>query len=136
MIEFLSVLILVFALTLTLLGLVTIWLERRTSRWQGIVSSILGLLLGAGYALLGSRFSTPLFGRLIVRVDWPALIRRLATYTVGILAGIALATSLFLWVSGQYHSWHIRRRVLALVVGASAVAILVTFLAIWLSCLV
>lgn len=133
MIELLSILILTFSLTMVLLGLITLWLERGPGRWQGVVVSLLGLLVGAGYAFLGSRFSLALFGRLIVRVNLPALMATAVTYTVGVLAGVALAVGLFLWVTGRYHVWQIRRRVLALVLTAVLLAVLFTFLAVWLS---
>ncbi|HEC35211.1 MAG TPA: hypothetical protein ENI39_01595 [Anaerolineae bacterium] len=133
MIELLSILVLTFSLTLVLLGLITLWLERKPGRWQGIVVSLLGLLVGVGYAFLGSRFSLALFGRLIVRVNLPVLMATAVSYTVGVLGGIALAVGLFLWVTGRYHVWQIRRRVLALVLTAVLLAILLTFLAAWLS---
>ncbi|HIE38365.1 MAG TPA: hypothetical protein EYH30_03665 [Anaerolineales bacterium] len=133
MVELLSILILTFSLTMVLLGLITLWLERGPGRWQGVVVSLLGLLVGAGYAFLGSRFSLALFGRLIVRVNLPALMATAITYTVGVLAGVALAVGLFLWVTGRYHAWQIRRRVLALVLTAVLLAVLFTFLAVWLS---
>jgi len=133
MIELLSILVLTFSLTLILLGLITLWLERKPGRWQGIVVSLLGLLVGVGYAFLGSRFSLALFGRLIVRVNLPVLMATAVSYTVGVLGGIALAVGLFLWVTGRYHVWQIRRRVLALVLTAVLLAILLTFLAAWLS---
>ncbi len=133
MIELLSILVLSFSLTLILLGLITIWLERGPARWQGVVMALLGLLIGAGYAFLGSRFSIALFGRLIVRVNLPALMLTAVTYTVGLLGGIALASGLFLWVTGRYRTWEIRRRVLALVLAAVLLTILLTFAAVWLS---
>ena len=91
MVELLSVLVLTFSLTLIVLGLITLWLERRPGRWQGIAVGLLGMLVGMGYAFLGSRFSLELFGRLIVRIDLPALMVTAITYTVGVLGGIALA---------------------------------------------
>lgn len=133
MIELLSILVLTFSASLILLGLITLWLERRPGRWQGIIVSLLGLLVGAGYAFLGSRFSMLLFGRLIVRVNLPALMATALTYTVGVLAGVALAFGLFLWVTGRYQAWQIRRRVLALTLAAILLTILLTFLAVWLS---
>jgi hypothetical protein len=133
MVELLSVLVLTFSLTLIVLGLITLWLERRPGRWQGIAVGLLGLLVGVGYAFLGSRFSLELFGRLIVRIDLPALMVTAITYTVGVLGGIALAVGLFLWVTGRYRVWQIRRRVLVLVLAAVLLAVLFTFLAVWLS---
>ena len=133
MIELLSILVLTFSLTLVLLGLVTFWLERRPGRWQGVVVSLVGLLVGAGYAFLGSRFSLALFGRLIVRVNLPALMGTAITYTVGVLGGVGLAVGLFLWVTGRYQAWQIRRRLLAMILVALLLAVLLTFVAVWLS---
>lgn len=132
-IELLSILVLTFSLTLVVLGLITLWLERRPVRWQGAVMGLVGLLVGAGYAFLGSRFSMALFGRLIVRVNLPALMLTAITYTVGVVGGFLTALGLFLWVTGRYRAWEIRRRVLATVILAVLVTILLTFLAVWLS---
>jgi len=133
MIELLSILVLTFSLTLLLLGLITLWLERGPGRWQGVVVSLLGLLAGSGYAFLGSRFAITLFGRLVVRVNLPALMATAITYTVGVLGGAALAFGPFLWITGRYRDWHIRRRVLALLLAAVLLAVALTFLAVWLS---
>ncbi len=133
LIKLLSVLTLSFAGALILLGLFTLWLERGVGRWQGITVSLLGLLLAAGYGFLASRFSEALFGRLIVRVDLPALMGTAITYTIGMVGGIAMATALFIWTTGRYQAWQIRRRVLALVLGAVLLTLLLTFTAIWLS---
>jgi len=133
MIELLSILILTFSLTLILLGLITLWLERGTGRWQGVATSLVGLLVGAGYYFLGSRFSLILFEALIVRVNWPALVVTTITHMVGLLGGIGLAVGLFLWVTGRYQAWQIRRRMLALVLVAILLVVLLTFLAVWIS---
>lgn len=133
MIELLSILVLTFSLTLIVLGLITLWLERKPGRWQGVVVILLGLLVGTGYAFLGSRFSLLLFDRLIVRVNLPALMLTALTYTAGVLGGVALAFGIFLWVTGKYHVWQIRRRVIALALAAVLLALLLTFLAVWLS---
>ncbi|MGD1993058.1 MAG: hypothetical protein PVI59_07695 [Anaerolineae bacterium] len=133
MIELLSILVLTFSLTLIVLGLITLWLERKPGRWQGVVIILLGLLVGIGYAFLGSRFSLLLFGRLIVRVNLPALMLTAVTYTVGVLGGVALAFGIFLWVTGKYHAWQIRRRAVVLALAAVLLAVLLTFLAVWLS---
>jgi len=132
-IELLSILVLTFSLTLVVLGLVTLWLERGPGRWQGVVMGLLGLLVGVGYAFLGSRFSVALFGHLIVRVNLPKLMLTAITYTVGVVGGFSIALGLFLWVTGRYRAWEIRRRVLALALAAVLLAILLTFLAVWLS---
>lgn len=133
MIELLSILILTFSLTLVLLGLITLWLERGPARWQGVAVSLLGLLVALGYSFLGSRYSLDLFGRLIVRVNLPGLMATALTYTVGVLSGIGLAVGLFLWATGRYQVWQIRRRVIALVLAAILLAVVLTFLAVWLS---
>lgn len=133
MIQLLSILVLTFSLTLILLGLLTLWLERRPGRWQGIAVTLLGLLVGAGYSLLASRYSILLFGDLIVRVDLPRLMATAVVYTVGVLGGAGLALGLFLWVTGRYQVWQIRRRVVAIVLLVLLLGILLTFLAIWLS---
>ncbi|HHS98260.1 MAG TPA: hypothetical protein ENK08_10285 [Chloroflexi bacterium] len=132
-IELISILVLTFSFTLVILGLVTLWLERRSGRWQGAVTALVGLLVGAAYAFLGSRFSIALFGRLIVQVDLPALMLTAVTYTVGVVGGALIALGLFLWVTGRYRAWEIHRRVLATVLLAALVTVLLTFLAIWLS---
>ncbi|MCX8068209.1 MAG: hypothetical protein RMK65_00675 [Anaerolineae bacterium] len=133
MLQLLSILVLTFALTLIFLGLLTLWLERGPGRWQGIAIALLGLLIGSGYALLASRYSLILFGRLIVLVDLPRLLATAFAYTVGVIGGAGLAMGLFLWVTGKYRSWQIRRRLIALVMGALLLGVLLTFLAIWLS---
>ena len=133
MVELLSILVLTFALTLVVLGLVTIWLERGAGRWQGIAAVLVGLLVGAGYSFLASRFSVALFGHLIVRVNLPALMVTAITYTIGLLSGVLVAVGLFLWVTGRYQEWQIRRRVLAMTLAAIAVVVLLSFLAVRLS---
>lgn len=133
MIELLSILVLTFSLTLIVLGLITVWLERKPQRWQGIVVIMLGLLVGIGYAFLGSRFSYLVFDRLVVRVNLPALMLTALVYTAGVLGGAALAFGIFLWVTGKYHVWQIRRRVIVLALAAVLLALLLTFLAVWLS---
>ena len=132
-VELVSILVLTFSLTLIILGLITLWLERKPGRWLGIVTALVGLLIGAAYAFLGSRFSIALFGRLIVQVDLPLLMLTAITYTVGVVGGALIALALFLWVTGRYRVWEIRRRVLATVLLAVSVTILLTLLAIWLS---
>lgn len=133
MIQLLSILVLTFSLTLVVLGLLTLWLERGPGRWQGIAVALLGLLVGAGYSLLASRYSILFFGDLIVRVDLPRLMATALAYTVGVLGGGGLALGLFLWVTGRYQAWQIRRRVIAMVLLVLVLGILLTFLAIWLS---
>jgi hypothetical protein len=133
MVELLSILVLTFSLTLILLGLVSLWLERGPGQWQGVAACLLGLLVGVGYALLGSRFSVTLFGRLVVRVDLPALMATAFTYTIGVAGGAVLAIGLFLWVTGRYQAWQIRRRLLVLGLTVVLLVVLLTFAAVWLS---
>ncbi|MGQ9709100.1 MAG: hypothetical protein ACUVXE_01335 [Anaerolineae bacterium] len=133
MLQLLSILVLTFSLTLILLGLLTVWLERGPGRWQGIAVMLVGLLVGAGYSLLASRYSILLFGDLIVRVDLPRLMATALAYTVGVLGGAGLALGLFLWVTGRYQVWQIRRRVIVTVLLVLLLGIILTFLAIWVS---
>ena len=132
MIELISIIVLTFALALILLGIVTTWLERGRGRWQGITLALVGLVVGIGYAFLGSRFSLALFSRLIVRVDLPALMATAFTYTIGVLGGVALAVGLFLWATGHFQQ-HVERTVVALVFAGVLVALVATFLAVALS---
>jgi hypothetical protein len=132
-VEFLSVLVLTFSATLIVLGIITFWLEHESLRWQGIVIVLLGLLVGLGYTFLGSRFALALFGRLIVRVNLPALMATALLYTIGVLGGISLAFGIFLWATGRYQAWQLRRRVIVLALLAVLLAIALTFLAVWLS---
>ncbi len=132
MIEFISIIVLTFALALIVLGMVTMWLERGRERAQGIALTLIGLLVGAGYAFLGSRFSMALFDRLIVRVDLPALMATALTYTTGVLGGAALAAGLFLWATGRFRQ-QVERRVAAFIVVGVLVALAATIIAIALS---
>ena len=129
MIEFISILVLTFALALVVLGAVTMWLERGRARLQGIVLMVVGLLVGTGYAFLGSRFSLTLFNRLIVRVDLPALMATAFTYTAGVLGGASLAVGLFLWATGRFRH-QVERSVLAFVAAGVFVAVVATLLAV------
>jgi hypothetical protein len=131
-IEFISIVVLTFAMVLLALGLVTMWLERGRGRLQGAALAVVGLLTGAGYAFLGSRFSVRLFGRLIVRVDLPALMSTAFTYTAGVLVGLALALGLLLWATGRFRG-RVERTILALVLIGVLVALVATFLAVVLS---
>jgi hypothetical protein len=128
-IEFISILVLTFALALVVLGAVTMWLERGRARFQGIVLMAVGLLVGTGYAFLGSRFSLTLFDRLIVRVDLPALMATAFTYTAGVLGGASLAVGLFLWATGRFRH-QVERSVLAFVAAGVLVAVVATLLAV------
>jgi hypothetical protein len=100
-IKFLSIVIFTFALGLFLLGIVTWWIEQGRKRKLGLIMIFSGLLVAAGYAFLGSRFSIALLGRLIITVDLPALMATAILYTLGVLLGVALAGGLFLWISGR-----------------------------------
>ena len=132
MIEFISIVVLTFAMALLVLGAVTMWLERGQARLQGIALMLVGLLVGAGYAFLGSRFSLALFDRLIVRVDLPALMGTAFTYTAGVLGGAAVAVGLFLWATGRFRH-QVERTMLAFVGFGLLVAVVATLLAVALS---
>ncbi len=132
MIALISIVILTFALALIGLGAITVWLERGRQRVQGVALTVIGVLIGALYAFLGSRFSVGLFGRLIIRVDLPALMATAFTYTAGVAIGAGLGLGLFLWATGRFQD-RVEQTVLALVVSGLMVALMVTFLAVVLS---
>lgn len=134
MIAFISIVVLTFAAVLILLGAITIWLEQGQGRIQGVALTVVGLLTGVAYAFLGSRFSLQLFGRLIIRVDLPALMATALTYTIGVLTGSALSAGLFLWATGRFKN-RVERTVVAFIVSGFLVALVVTFLAVVLSSL-
>ena len=129
MIEFISIVILTFALALVVLGAITMWLERGRERLQGVVLTLVGLLVGTAYAFLGSRFSEAFFDRLVVQVDLPALMTTAFTYTAGVLSGTALAVGLFLWATDRFKH-QVERTVVAFVVVGVLVALVATLLAI------
>jgi hypothetical protein len=131
-IELISIVVLTFALALAILGAITLWLERGRGRLQGLALILIGLMAGAGYAFLGSRFSLKMFDRLIVAVDLPALMATAFTYTAGVLIGGALAAGLFLWATGRFRH-RVERTTVALVVIGVFVALGATFLAVALS---
>jgi len=133
-IEFISIVVLTFALALIVLGVITMWLERGRGRLQGIVLALVGLLVGTGYAFLGSRFSLKFFDRLIVQVDLPALMATAFTYTTGVLSGTALAVGLFLWATGRFRH-RVERTVVAFIVIGVLVALIATLIAVALSVL-
>ncbi len=132
MIEFISIVVLTFALALIVLGAITMWLERGRGRLQGVTLALLGLLVGAGYAFLGSRFSLEIFDRLIVLVDLPALMAMAFTYTAGVLSGTAVAVGLFLWATGRFRH-RVERTVVAFIVVGVLVALVATLIAVALS---
>jgi hypothetical protein len=131
-IEFISIVILTFALALIMLGVITMWLERGRARLLGVALTFVGLLVGAGYTFLGSRFSLALFDRLIVRVDLPALMSMAFTYTAGVLVGASLAVGLFLWATGRFRH-QVERTAAAFVVVGMVVALIATIFAVLLS---
>ena len=104
----------------------------RTGTAQGVVLTLVGLLVGGGYGFLGSRFSLALFDRLIVRVDLPALMATAFTYTAGVLGGSALAVGLFLWATGRFRH-QVERTVVAFAAVGVLVALVATLLAAALS---
>ena len=132
MIEFISIVVLTFALALIVLGIITMWLERGRARLQGIALMLVGLIVGAGYTFLGSRFSLALFDRLIVRVDLPALMGTAFTYTAGVLGGASLGVALFLWATGRFRH-QVEQTALAFVGVGVLVAVVATILAVALS---
>ncbi len=132
MVDFISIVVLTFALVLIVLGAITIWLEHGRGRLQGGALVIVGLLTGAGYAFLGSRFSLGMFDRLIVTVDLPALMGTALTYTVGVLGGAALAGGIFLWATDRFRH-RAERASIAIAVSGVLVALVVTLIAIALS---
>lgn len=132
MIKFISIVVLTFALALIVLGVVTMWLERRRGRLQAITLTLVGLLTGAVYAFLGSRFAEALFGRLVVAVDLPALMATAFTYTAGVLSGVSLAVGLFLWATGRFRH-RAERTIVAFVVVGVLVALVATLIAMALS---
>ena len=134
MIQFISIVVLTFALALVVLGVITMWLEQGRGRLQGIALTLVGIVVGSGYAFLGSRFSLSLFKRLIVQVDLPALMATAFTYTAGVLGGAALAVGLFLWATGRFRQ-RVERTVVAFVVVGVMVALIATLFAVALSSL-
>jgi len=131
-IQFISIVVLTFALALIVLGAITMWLERGRGRLQGVALTLVGLIVGIGYAFLGSRFSLALFDHLIVQVDLPALMATAFTYTAGVLSGVSLAVGLFLWATGRFRH-RVERTAAAFVVVGVLVALAATFIAIVLS---
>ena len=134
MIQFISIVVLTFALALIVLGVITMWLEQGRGRLQGIALTLVGMIVGSGYAFLGSRFSLRLFKRLVIHVDLPALMATAFTYTAGVLGGAALAVGLFLWATGRFRQ-RVERTVVAFVVVGVLVALIATLVAVALSSL-
>mgnify|MGYP001036237731 CR=1 FL=1 len=132
MIAFISIVILTFALALIALGAITMWLEQGRRRLQGVALTVVGVLTSFAYAFLGSRFSLKLFGRLIIRVDLPALMATAFTYTAGVLIGSVLGLGLFFWATGRFQD-RAERTAAAFVVSGFLVALIATLVAIILS---
>jgi hypothetical protein len=130
-IELITIVVLTFALALVVLGVITIWLERKQRRLLGIALAAVGLAVGVGYAFLGSRFAHMLFGDLIVEVDLPALMAQAFIHTTGVLVGAGVAMGLFLWATGQFRQ--VSRTVVALVLTSATVALIATAVAVVLS---
>jgi hypothetical protein len=131
-IEFISIVVLTFAFALIVLGAITAWLERGRGQMQGFAMVLTGLIVGAAYAFLASRFSIALFGRLIVRVDLPALMAQALVYTAGVICGVALAVGIFLWATGRFQQ-RVEKTIIAVATIGVLVALGATFLAIVLS---
>jgi len=131
-IEFISIIVLTFALALVVMGVITMWLEQGRNRLTGIALIVVGVLAGAGYAFLGSRFALRFFDRLIVAVDLPGLMATAFTYTTGVLSGSALAVGLFLWATGRFRHQTERTSAAFIIVGI-LVALVATVFAIALS---
>lgn len=135
-VQFLSIVIFTFSLTLLVLGAVTWWIERERKRVLGAGMIASGLVIAIGYALLGSRFSIAWFGRLIVAVDLPVLWATAILYTIGVLGGIGLAGGLFMWMSGRLtrlKPTRIEKQMAAYIGVILLVALVISLLAVLLS---
>lgn len=134
LIELLSIIIFTFALALFLLGGFTLWIEKARRRTLGLVMMLSALIITVGYAFLGSRFSIALLGRLIIAVDLPRLMATAVVYTVGVLAGLALAAGPFLWISGRIiRPTRLERYLAAFVAITLLIGLLISLLAIAIS---
>ena len=130
-IEFLSILIFSFALSLFVLGVITWWMERDKKRLLGPLMTGAALIIAVGYAFLGSRFSIITFGRLIITIDLPRLMTTAILYTIGVLFGVGLAGGLFLWISGRLiKAKHFESKVAYFLVVVLAIALVVSLLAV------
>lgn len=130
-IELITIVVLTFALVMVVLGVITLWLERKRRRMLGVALAAVGLAVGIGYAFLGSRFAHMLFGDLIVEVDLPALMATAFVYTIGVLVGSGVAVGLFLWATGHFRQ--VSRTTVAVVAASAVVALIATGIAIVLS---
>jgi hypothetical protein len=131
-IEFISIIVLTFALALIMLGFVTTWLEEGRRKLLGLTLILVGLFAGTGYAFLGSRFSIQFFNRLLVQVYLPGLMAAAFTYTTGVLVGAGLAVSIFLWATGRFRN-QTQQTAAAFVVVGIVVVLIATFIAVILS---
>ena len=133
-IEFLSILIFSFALSLFVLGLITWWMERDRKRLLGPLMTGVALVIAVGYAFLGSRYSIATFGRLIITIDLPRLMTTAIMYTIGVLFGLSLAGGVFLWISGRLiKATHFESKVAYFLVVVLMIALVVSLLAVWIS---
>jgi len=131
-IKLISIVVLTFALALVVLGAITMWLERGQRRLLGVGLTAVGVIVGVGYGILGSRVAEALFGSLIVRVDLPELIATAFIYTAGVLLGAGIAVGLFLWATGRFRQ-QVSQATVALVIACAGVALAATIIAIFLS---
>jgi hypothetical protein len=133
-IEFLSILIFSFALSLFILGLFTWWMERDKERLLGPLMAGAAFIIAVGYAFLGSRFSIATFGRLIITIDLPRLMTTAIVYTIGVLFGVGLAGGLFLWITGRLiKATHLESKVGFFLAVVLLIALLVSLLAVRIS---
>lgn len=133
-IEFLSILIFSFALSLFILGLLTWWMERDKKRLLGPLMTGTALIIAVGYAFLGSRFSIATFGRLIITIDLPRLMTTAVVYTIGVLFGVALAGGMFLWISGRLiKASHFESKVAYFLIVVLIIALVVSLIAVRIS---
>lgn len=133
-IEFLSIVIFTFSLALLGLGAFTWWIERGRRRRAGVLMMISALVIAAGYAFLGSRFSIAVFGRLIITIDLPRLMATAMVYTIGVVLGFGLAGGAFLWLSGRLIKPTGMERKLAIFVAVIvAIALIISWIAVQIS---
>jgi hypothetical protein len=133
-IEFLSILIFTFAAALFCLGAFTLWIDRRRQRTLGILMMVSALIIGAGFAFLGSRFAISLFGRLIITIDLPRLMTTAIVYTIGVMVGFGLAGGVFLWISGRLiKPTGFERKLALFVVVVLMIALIISLLAVHIS---
>jgi hypothetical protein len=133
-VEFLSILIFTFALVLLGLGAITWFIERGTRRTLGLLMMASALIVAAGYAFLGSRFSIAIFDRLIITIDLPRLMTTAIVYTIGVLMGFGLAGGVFLWISGRLvKPTGLERKLAVFVVVILIIALAISVIAVQIS---